>query len=164
MAVRDEMSKYSLLFTFTQATFKKILLNIILQMQILSEIYLLRENLWILSPICGHFLVGKLDETLTNMRVDGELAEGCGFSMPKGQEDGKKVLSGSKTLCIKDFFVVGWERERERRWISATCPRREKSFPKVVACIYSDHVDGTWESPWPVDGWHSYKQLLLRQR
>lgn len=45
------------------------------------------------------------DEMLTNVIVE-ESGKKDADSMPKGRECGKKVLSGGKTLCIKDFFFA----------------------------------------------------------
>lgn len=80
---------------------------------------------------------------LTNVRVEETGKVGCGFD---AQGTKKKVLSGGKNVrnALKISLPLGKE-----RWISATCLRREKSFPKTVSPhlvhLQRDRADGTWE-------------------
>lgn len=94
------------------------------------------------------------EEMLTSVKVE---ETGRGIRCSRDEEYGKKVLSDGKTLGIKDFFVVGRGREMDKLDVSKK--------RKVEGCRRRVYLRRSlrWNLG-AVDGWHSYKQLLLRQR
>lgn len=122
------------------------------------EICLLKKNRQFLSPnIRAVFWLS--DEIRASVRVE-ETGKGIGIRCPRDENMGRKFWVTAKRYALR----ISSSLEEGKRRISATCPRREKSFPKVVvvfAAIAPMELGSCRDS---VDGWHSYKQLLLRQR
>lgn len=119
--------------------------------------YLLKKNLWILSPIFGRFVVGwwNADECKSRRNWKSEVRIRC----PRDENMGRKFWVAVKRYALRISSPLG-EGEMDKRDVS----KERKVVPedcRHIACIYSDRADGTWESSWPVDVWHSYKQLLL---